>query len=521
MKSASPDRILHNAKVITINSEQEFAEMIAIKNGLITYVGKEDSRLLDRCSDCWDLEGRAVVPGFIDLHTHLWAEADKIFFDLGSATKLSQALNLLTHEVSSRPAGEWIFAKNWDESNWTDEQRFLNRKDLDAISEDHCIYASREDGHLVAVNSAAFAALNIPPSHTGLDKDAAGNPTGILKDVWVDVTPYFKDRLPDNILAGCKIALSKGITSVVDNLKITAEGQSDIIRAYMALDRQNKVPIRIFLNFRYSFIQNFAQLGILNHWGSSKLHVSGFKGFYDGAIGAQTALLMEKYVDHETKGDRFADPKELVKEIELAEKNNYTVCIHAIGDQAIEELLDCYETALKNVGKQKTENRHRIEHAEMISADQIKRATRLGIWLSMQPNFLKWQQPDGLYEKRLGKTRFLHLNPFRLILNIGGFLAFGSDNMPLGPLYGIGQAATFPSEEVQISVEEAIHCYSLNPAKALFMDHKIGSIETNKSADLVILSRSPLDVKPESMYKIDVEFTLVDGLTVYSQERDH
>ncbi|MFX1252369.1 MAG: amidohydrolase [Promethearchaeota archaeon] len=516
----SPDRILYNASVITLNSEQEIAEMIAIKGGTIFYVGKEDSNLMNKCSDCWDLDGKAVVPGFIDLHTHLWAEADKIALDLGSTTRLSQAIELLAKEVAKHPEGEWIFAKKWDESKWTDQQRFLNKKDLDAISEKHFIYASREDGHLVAVNGAALETLNISSSHIGLEKDATGNPTGILKDVWVDTTPYFRDKIPANIVASCEIALSQGITSVVDNLKVTAEGQMDIINAYMTLDRENKLPLRVFLNFRHNLVKDFERLGFLKNWGSSKLKISGFKGFYDGAIGSQTALIKDTYVDAETKGERFTDSTELIKEIEIAEKNNYTMCIHAIGDQAIKELLDCYETALNNLGKSKTDNNHRIEHAEMVSPDAIKRATRLGVWLSMQPNFLKWQLPGGLYEKRLGKNRFIHLNPFRLILDLDGLLAFGSDNMPLNPLYGIDQAINFPSEEVKITVEEALSCYSYNCAKALAMEHKIGSIETGKSADLAILSKSPLNVDPRNFNAITVNFTLVEGKLAYSREKN-
>ncbi|MFX1535479.1 MAG: amidohydrolase [Promethearchaeota archaeon] len=516
-----PDRILYNARVITMNSEQEIAEMIAIKYGTIVYVGKEDSNLMNQCSNCWDLEGQAVVPGFIDLHSHLWAEADKIAVDLGSTTRLSQALELLAKEVAKHPEGEWIFAKKWDESKWTDQQRFLNKKDLDAISEKHFIYASREDGHLVAVNGAALEALQIPLSHIGLEKDATGNSTGILKDVWVDTTPYFRDRIPENIVASCKIALSQGITSVVDNLKVTAEGQAEIINAYMTLDRENKLSLRVFLNLRHNLVRDFEKIGFLKNWGSSKLKISGFKGFYDGAIGSQTALITDKYADMETNGERFTDSKELIKEIEIAEKNNYTMCIHAIGDQAIRELLDCYETALKNLGKIKTENNHRIEHAEMVSTDEIKRATRLGVWLSMQPNFLKWQLPGGLYEKRLGKDRFLHLNPFRLILDLNGLLAFGSDNMPLNPLYGIDQAINFPSEEVKITVEEALRCYSYNCAKALSMDHKIGSIEVGKSADLTILSKSPLNIDSRDFHKIIVNSTLVEGILVYSREKTY
>ena len=180
--------------------------------------------------------------------------------------------------------------------------------------------------------------------------------------------------------------------------------------------------------------------------------------------------------------------------------------------------MNCYEIAIKRSGKTHTERRHRIEHAEFISTTQIQKARDLGIILSMQPNFLKWQYPGELYEQRLGKNRFLKLNRFNTILAQKAHLSFGSDNMPLDPLFGIKEASIFPSHEVQISLSEAIKAYTIKNAEALFMESYLGSITKNKYADFVILKK-PLDMlDPKDIDSKLIDSTIVGGSIIYQSK---
>ena len=510
------DWVLYNANIITMDPSRESAEMLGIKGDEFTYIGESQSKILEKAISSWDAEGKTIIPGFIDLHTHLWGEAHVISIDLGSLQTYKDVIEKLETEVKSRKPGEWIFASNWAESKWGDRKEFLKKEDLDAISPQNPLYAHREDGHLVVANSLALEKLPIPKSHSGVEKDSSGRLTGVLRDVWLDLSPYYKHLIPESVEKSTYIAASKGITAVVDNLTIMPESQQNIMQAYINLDLAGKLPIRIFLNPTRELMGEFTKLGICQNWGSSKVRFSGFKGFFDGALGAQTALLNFPYQDAEGNGDQFLNEEELISQIVFAEKNDYTLCIHAIGDLAIEKLLNCYEKGIKETGKDSSSRQHRIEHAEMVTDDQIQKAKKLGILLSMQPNFLKWEYPGELYEQRLGKKLFMTLNRFATILQHGVKIYFGSDNMPLSPIYGIQQAISFPSTEVKISVNEAVKAYTINNAQALFMESKLGSITVGKYADFVILSKSLLEIEPSQLNDELVEKTFVGGKMAYN-----
>ncbi|MFX0181568.1 MAG: amidohydrolase [Candidatus Hodarchaeota archaeon] len=509
------DLVLYNADIITLDPTHKSAEILGIKGDKFVYVGEYKSKILNQAISTWDMEGKAIIPGFIDLHTHLWKESHIISIDLGSYSTYQDVIKKIEAEVKTRDPGEWVFASNWDESKWMDRKEFLTRETLDAISPHNPVYTHREDGHLVVANSLALDKLPIS-DHPGVEKDSSGKPTGILKDVWLDLSPYYKEKIPESIEKSCYIAASKGITAAVDNLTIMPAGQQNIMNAYFQLDMANKLPIRIFLNPTRELLGEFRKLGIVQNWGSSKVRFSGFKGFFDGTLGAQTALLNEPYNDYNGKGDQFLDEEELIQQIIASEKNDYTLCIHAIGDQAIERLLTCYEKAILETGKSHSSRHHRIEHAEMITDNQINKAKQLGINLSMQPNFLKWEYPGGLYETRLGKTRFMSLNRFSTILRNEVLLNFGSDNMPLSPLYGIREAANFPSTEIKIPIIEGLRAYTINNAQVLFMESNLGSISVGKLADFVILSKSPLTMKLSELDDKLVERTFVGGVEVYN-----
>ena len=514
------DLVLYNGKIHTFDPNTNQVEMIAIYKEEFSYVGDYVEEIKDRSISKINLNGKAVIPGFIDLHTHLWAEADIISTDLTGIRTYSETIEKLESIVQTRKPGEWVFASGWDESIWEDQKEFLRLDDLDRISPNNPLYVRREDGHLISTNSKALKLLPIDMNDVGVEKDEKGSPTGVLKDVWLNLVPFYEHLISDNIIKSCEIAAAKGITSVVDNMTIMPEGQKIIIQKYVKLDLENKLPVRVFLNPTRDLMKNFVNIGYLRNFGSTKLRISGFKGFFDGAIGSHTALLSDRYIDSEGYGQIFLDETELTSQISYAEKNGCTMCIHAIGDAAIEKLLNCYEKGIKDAGTDFSENKHRIEHAEMITDTQAKRAKKLGIILSMQPNFLKWEYPGELYEQRLGKDRYQTLNRFNSLNQIGVQICFGSDNMPLSPLFGIHQAVNFPLEEVRITPQEAIQAYTTQNSIALSMEHDIGSICIGKKADFLILSESPLESEFSIIEDILVEKTYVGGNCIYSRDSD-
>jgi predicted amidohydrolase YtcJ len=518
MTLEQPDIVIFNGNIVTFDDKNATAQMIAITDGKFSYVGKHDEELIKKSTRIINIEGKTILPGFIDLHTHLWTEGNIIDVDLSNIKSRKDTLHKVETTARSKKPDEWIFFSGWDESFWTDKKEFPTLKELDRISSKNPIYMKREDGHLVVVNSLALKLLKIPLEHKGVMKDKNGKLTGVLKDVWLDLTPYYQNLIPRSIKTSCDIAASVGITAVVDNLTIMPEGQKNILKEYFELDRNNELPIRIFLNPTRDLMKEYVQKGVKRNQGTDKLRYSGYKGFFDGAIGSHTAMLSFKYVDIGGMGDKFLDEAELVSQIDFAEENECTLCIHAIGDQAIEKLLDCFEEGMKRAGNESTRFKHRIEHAEMISDSQIAKAKKLGIILSMQPNFLKWQYPGELYEQRLGGDKIFTLNRFNSIINSKAHLSFGSDNMPLSPIYGIHQAVTFPSKDIRISVKEAIKAYTVNNAISLSVEHELGNIMKGKFADFIILDKSPFNITSEDIKELNVIRTYVQGLCVYDKE---
>jgi len=209
------DLVLYNANIITMDSTNENAEMLGITGDKFTYVGKYKPEILEKTKKSLDIKGKSILPGFIDLHTHLWKEAGSIYLDLGNTRSYKEAIKTLEEEVKSKNPGEWIFANKWDESKW-DRKEFLRQEDIDVISPQNPLYTHREDGHLCIANSLALKEIidkNKLDSHPGVVKDSSGKPTGVLKDVWLDLTPYYKEKIPESIVKSTLVAASKGIPS--------------------------------------------------------------------------------------------------------------------------------------------------------------------------------------------------------------------------------------------------------------------------------------------------------------------
>jgi len=238
--------------------------------------------------------------------------------------------------------------------------------------------------------------------------------------------------------------------------------------------------------------------------------------YIDGSIGARTAVFFEPYADDpSTSGIFTTQPKDLRQRVLTSHRLGMQVAIHAIGDRGIEEALNAIEAALDE--EPRNDHRHRIEHCEVLTENQILRIKRLGVVASMQPNFAgEWGQPGGMYEQRLGPERLRRSNPYRRMLDEGIKVAFGSDcgycpPWPFNPIYGLWSAVNHPIEESRITLEKAIKCYTLDAAYASFEEDLKGSIEPGKLADITLLSEDLTSMPPEKIGEARVDLTMVDG----------
>ncbi|TFG08997.1 amidohydrolase [Candidatus Thorarchaeota archaeon] len=510
------DLVVFNGKVVTMNPENPEATAMAVKNYKFLVVGDDDSviDLVGTAKRVIDLGGKTVVPGFIDAHTHItYAGMRASHIDLGDARSIEEVKKILRGALPLYSPGEWIRGYNWDESKWK-EDRYVTADDLDEVSTEHPIAIDRVDMHLTSANTLALEKFGLPPEKEGVITDKKGKPTGVLKDI---VGLFGKGEpgpknLQDAIVAATSIANKHGITTAVDNI------QSGFLKAIRDCERKELLTARLVVNPRVENLEHMVALGITSGLGGPMVRIGGVKLFTDGSIGARTAAVSEPYKDDpENTGKIFTSEEELREIYQKAIEHGIQTLTHAIGDAAIEAVLNAFESLEGEEREQIRLQRHRIEHAEMISEYQIRRAVSLGLILSMQPNFVaQWQLEGGLYDRRFEEERVRGMNMFRVALDNGARVAFGSDGMPYGPLYGIWAAATHPNPRVRLTVEEALRCYTLEAAYSSFMERIAGSIQVGKRADFVVLSDHILDCKPEKIKDIRVESTFVGGIEEYS-----
>ncbi|MFW5903301.1 MAG: amidohydrolase [Halolamina sp.] len=511
--TAAADLVLTNAEVHTLAEPDETAEALAIRDGKIVRVDTayEVNFLVGIDTDVIDLEGRVVIPGFVDAHTHMESFGQYLVHaDLSDAESLDDALSLLREEAEGETGDdgrEWVFGFGWDESNWP-ENRYLRATDLDRISDERPVAAIRVDMHVAALNSVALERLRDEMPEGDVHTED-GNPTGVVVEDAVEPVREAVASDPaetrELLIAARNEAHELGVTGVHEKVR-----DSHAPRVYRKLDRENELNVRVRIDYWSDHLDAALETGLRTNHGSEMVQVGGIKSFTDGSLGGRTAKLSEPYADDpEATGQWVVAPDDLRELVERVDAEGFQLTVHAIGDEAVRETVAAFETCEDPGGA-----RHRVEHAELVDGDVLERMAEAGIVASCQPNFLKWAGGEGLYQNRLGEERRRRSNAFRELLDAGVPLAFGSDCMPLDPLLGVHHAVNAPDERQRLSVTEALRAYTSGGAYAAFDEDRLGTIEEGKLGDLVALERSPWE-HPDAIDDIEVALTVVDGEVVH------
>ncbi|NPA47860.1 MAG: amidohydrolase [Thermococci archaeon] len=495
----------------------------------VIYTGDNDGALKlaqDLGAEVVDLEGRTVMPGFVDCHMHL----DELgmameMIDL-RGTKSVEELKEKVRRAYKDGGGGWILGHGWDQEVMG---RWPTRRDLDEVAPDRPVMLSRVCLHAAVLNTLAMELTGLMDSDLPGVVRENGEPTGVVKEEAFEVA---REGMKANltvedygrfVLNGAKKAASLGVTSVGF---VSVEEKA--LKALMRLRKE--LPVRVFayldpgrrqvqgesMYADFSTLDALERLG-LGRFSSGRVSVLGIKVLADGSFGARTAWLSGRYADADTSGYPNVDPETLHEIAGRTDKLGLQMAVHAIGDAAVDMVLNAYE----GLG-----GGHRIEHASLIRRDQLERARRLGVRFAVQPHFIF---TDWWVVERVGEERARWVYPFRSMMEMGLDVGFSTDCPvePLNPWETVYAAVTrgrydgvplfeFTAGET-LSVEEALHAYTEGSARVMGVDDRLGTLEVGKSADFVVLDGDPLSVKEGELRNLKVVETYVGGEMVFSE----
>lgn len=529
-EAPSADSIYVNGRVWTGDSNDRFVQAFAVRGNRIVAVGDEASvaTRAGKGAQRIDLRGRLVVPGFMDNHTHFMDSSLSLAsVDLRDAATPAEFSRRIVARAKERP-GEWITHGNWDHELWG--AKLPERSWIDDGTGDTPVFVVRLDGHMGLANAAALKLAGIDaktpnPQGGEIVRDAKGSPTGLLKDaamnaVYAVIPPANQKRVAEALARGFKEALSHGVTQIHD----MSDGNWRALEAFTRARDTGALPIRVYSFVPIADWSKMADYVRAHGRGDDWLRWGGLKGFVDGSLGSTTAWFYEPFTDApQTGGLTMVDLKDLAKQIQGGDRAGLQVAIHAIGDRAIDWMLDTFERVEREDGPR--DRRFRNEHAQHLKPHAFPRYKPLGVIASMQPYHAI---DDGRWaEKRIGKERLKGTYAFRSFLDAGAVLTFGSDwaVAPLDPITGIDAAVnrrTIDGKNPQgwqpqqrISVAEAVRAYTVSNAYAGFQEDRLGRIAPGYLADFVVLSENLFTMDRLRIPEVKVLSTVIDGKERY------
>lgn len=551
------DLVLTNARVYTVDTDNSIAEAIAIRGDRIVGVGSTAEILKKfRSKNVIDLNGKPVYPGFIDSHVHLLGfGSSMMILNLVGTTSLEQIQQLVAERVKSSKPGQWIRGRGWDQNDWP-RKDFPTHRDLDEVAPNNPVYLARIDGHATWVNKKVLEIAGITketedPPGGKIIRDKDGNATGILVDnaqglISKHIPPASDEEVEEAVYRAVTEWPKYGITSVQEmgvGLKT--------IELYKKFIDEGRFPIRIYVavDGESDALEHYFRHGPELGYGKNHLTVRSVKLVADGALGSRGAALIESYSDDPgNRGLTRFSMDEIVAVAESSIAKGFQLCTHAIGDRTNTITLDAYEKAFR--GKSGERYRFRIEHAQVLTQEDIPRFKRLGVIPSMQ----QIHCTSDMYwaEERLGPKRIRGAYAWRSLLNTGAIICGGSD-VPVehpNPLFGFYAAISRQDpqgrpkgwQDVQrffqlspegmtdttafengwyvgekMTREEALRSFTIWAAYGAFEENLKGSIESGKLADLVVLSKDIMTIEPLEILKTEVLFSFIGGKIVYER----
>ncbi len=528
--------IIENARIYTIDRDLPYAQALAVRGGRIVAVGSAEE--VNRVSSVIrrvDLEGQVVIPGLIDAHIHFLAYARSLSkVDLDGVRSKEEVLAKVAAKVRETEPGRWVLGGGWNNNLWSPPD-FPTRLDLDRIAPHNPVYLDRKDMHSCWVSSLALQRAGITrdtpdPPGAAIGRDEAGEPNGLFFETAVAIARQAIDQPPENAVKamqrGFRVLASMGLVGFHDCAEQFPSDWPDAFSGLQDLDASGQLDIRVIMLIPYWALDDAIRLKFRTGFGSDHLRIGPVKIFADGSLGSMTAEMLQPFEGFPGNCGIATIPQDEMESAVLrAAAESIPSAIHAIGDAANRRVLDALQKARETA---RTPLVHRIEHAQLLSPDDVARFARLSVVASMQPLHTT---SDMHVADRLWGERARYAYAFKSLLDAGTVLAFGSD-APVetpNPLAGIHAAVTrqdandlppqgwYPQE--RLTVEQAVRAYTESAARsAPYLPGVAGTLTPGSLADLLVLDRDIFQVDPSQIKDAHPLATLIGGRPVYDPQ---
>ena len=541
----APDLIFYNARIYTENPAQPWAQALAVREQRIRAVGADDEvlALAGGNTERIDLAGQLVLPGLCDAHIHfsIWALGLREVRLSHTRTRASMMEAIRAAAAAAAP-GTWLVGQGWNES-WWGETRFPTAAEIDAVTGPHIpAIAYRSDMHSAVANSAALRSAGIsaatanPPGGV-IDRDAAGNPTGYLRELAMHLVarhiPLPTSGQMDDALRQGQAELHRlGVTAIhAQRVKDGSDGAREWA-SLLRLRERGDLKVRVACNVAAHDLPHLAALGLRSGFGDTHLRLGHVKVFTDGSLGSRTAWLLAPFEqvlpgEEDNFGVNVTPPAQMAAEFRRAVELGFPISVHAIGDRANRVCLDIFADLAAN--RVEPPIPHRIEHVQILDPTDLPRLAQLRVTASVQP--IHATDDMDTADRFLG-TRAANAYAFASLLKSGALLAFGSDAPVADPSPFAGLHAAVVRQRVErlpalpwygderITLAAAIHAYTLGAARAAGWQREVGSLQVGKLADLVVTDRnlfalSDGEVAEGAIARARTVMTVVGGEMVY------